>query len=59
MRLKGTLEKLTETKYIYTHKVGKNRLTKINPTGVFIANISGKMPEERQHKSQKPAIIQN
>jgi hypothetical protein len=47
MKLKGILEKLVDKKYISTKKVGKNRLSKIEPTGIFIANISGQITEKK------------
>jgi hypothetical protein len=45
MKLKSVLEKLVDKRYITTKKVGKNRLSKIEPTGIFIASISGQINE--------------
>jgi hypothetical protein len=48
MKLKGNLEKLENKNYISTKKIGKNRLSKIEPTGIFIAHISGQMIDKEK-----------
>jgi hypothetical protein len=47
MRLKGILGKLEGMKYISTKKIGKRRVSAISPTGIFIVNISGKIPTKK------------
>jgi hypothetical protein len=47
MKLKGILEKLETKGYISMKKAGKNRLSKIEPTGIFIAHISGQTIEKK------------
>ena len=43
MKLKGILEKLESKGYISHKKQGKDRLSKIEPTGIFIAHMSGQL----------------